>query len=87
MICEKCKQAGLASRVYPPTASVVTCMSHQPFYDEAGAYHSHDPNRRSEAWSCSNGHRWRHTYQRACPKTDCAWNATRRDETVWEDAA
>jgi hypothetical protein len=84
MKCRKCEEEGKTSKVYSPMGGTVTCMAHQDYYDEAGAYHSHDLNYHGEKWSCSNGHHWSHRWQAACPAGNCEWNKTRVDETRWE---
>ena len=35
-----------------------TLMCDDSFYDEDGKYHYHDPNKRSNKYSCSNGHQF-----------------------------
>ena len=83
MKCQKCVNAGLKSIVYAHNALQLTLMAFQPFYNEDGIYHCHDPNTHSESWSCSNGHGWFRKWQNACPAPNCGWNDTRRDQIVW----
>jgi hypothetical protein len=56
MICPKCKELGQKSHVYEE-GGFKTLMGHQPYYNEDGVYHNHDPNRVKESFSCSEGHR------------------------------
>lgn len=82
MRCAKCVEAGMLSRVYP-RGSTSTCMGYQPYYDEAGIYHSHNPNIYTGAWSCSRGHEWTHRSQSPCRAEGCEWNTTRMNEITW----
>lgn len=70
MICPKCKELGLRSRVYPGM-SMVTAMFFRPFYDEDGELHNHDNNIRTTEYSCSNRHRW---VEYSYGKCWCGWN-------------
>ena len=54
--CSACVFLGVKGRTYPATTGTMTLMAHQPYYDESGVYHNHNPNRFSSSWSCSNGH-------------------------------
>ena len=58
MICSQCEAAGERSRVYPLEASV-TLMAAAQYWDEDGVFVADDPNTRTQAFSCSNGHNWR----------------------------
>jgi hypothetical protein len=42
-------------------------LGFQPYYDEAGTYHCHNPNRHITFFQCSNGHQFTHIYYNACP--------------------
>lgn len=44
MICEKCAEQGLKSRVTSSGDGSMTLASSYNFYDENGDYHSHNPN-------------------------------------------
>lgn len=59
MICQKCKDEGLTSRVYIGM-STRTLMGKPPdYYDEQGKLVvAKDPNRTTTEYSCSNGHKW-----------------------------
>ena len=69
MICPECKKQGLKSRVYD-RGCTVTLMGWSPYYDEEGNYHSHDPNRRTQGYECSNGHFWAEQKYNTC---QCGW--------------
>lgn len=66
MKCQECIELGQTSRVYPG-ASAVTCMGWQPYYDEDGQYHSHDPNTTITGYRCSEGHTWQRESLPPCP--------------------
>ena len=66
MICPECQAQGKKSCVFIGTATI-TMVSHQPFYDEAGEFHNHDPNLHRTSYSCSNGHSWVESRQSKCP--------------------
>ena len=66
MKCPECVQEGRKSKVYPGVTSV-TAMSWGRYYDENGLLHSHDPNRHSVNYSCSNGHKWGESKLVKCP--------------------
>jgi hypothetical protein len=48
----------MRSRVFVPGHSVVTAMAGQDYYDEDGRFHHHDPNSRTQQFSCSEGRAW-----------------------------
>lgn len=51
-----------------------TLMAVTTYYDEKGHYHSHNPNRRSHSFKCSNGHCFNVLEPtRACPAEECTW--------------
>lgn len=76
MKCQECVNTGQKSQVYPGPASV-TCMGYQPYYDEEGVYHDHDPNWRSRNYTCSKGHDWVDSYQAKCPAEGCDYGTVR----------
>lgn len=47
------KQQG---KVYPALFSRSTQVNIRKFYDEDGKLHVHDPNKRWQSYTCSNGH-------------------------------
>ena len=57
MICEKCKDQGGKSRVYPGIPTT-TSMYYHPYYDEDGNFVDENPNTITWSHRCSNGHRW-----------------------------
>ncbi len=78
VICATCKNEGRTSKVYCEGGSV-TLLHCPPFYDEAGVYHSHDSNRRTTGYRCSNGHMWAESSYAKCPS--CDWGHPERKET------
>jgi hypothetical protein len=58
MICPECKKAGKKSKVYPSYGMRTAIMGYQPYYDESGQLHQHDPNFTKTSYRCSNGHEW-----------------------------
>lgn len=77
MKCPRCETAGEASRVFAPMVSMSTLMAHQAYWDEAGVYHSHDPNWDTSEYSCSNRHRWVVSRLYGCPAGDYGETKTR----------
>lgn len=67
--CPFCADEGEISRVYV-TEGPTTLMGHQDYHDEAGDYHSHDPNKRQILFRCSRGHRWQRVKKSQCPSCD-----------------
>jgi hypothetical protein len=65
MQCPICSSAGQSSKVYPG-ATFVTAMAWQPYYDEAGKYHDHDPNGNTTHYRCSLGHEFEVTAYQQC---------------------
>jgi hypothetical protein len=64
--CDQCVAEGVTSRLYSK-GSTATCMGFEAYYDEDGQYHRHDPNRHSDYFECSNGHKFSRTYKMPCP--------------------
>ena len=77
MICEQCVKENKKSKVFPH-GGFTTAMYCPPFYDENGAYHSHDMNTRTDSYSCSNGHEWRESSTGSCW---CGWGKEKKGET------
>lgn len=69
MKCPECEKQELRSKVFPG-ASTMTTLSNQPFYDEDGEYHDHDPNATIAYYSCSQGHHWAARQYHTC---ECGW--------------
>lgn len=67
--CPVCEKEGLRSYVYPG-AMMSTLMGFTPYYDEAGNYHVHNPNRTTKTYTCSNDHKWSETEKGQCPSCD-----------------
>ena len=70
MKCPFCVEAGLRSTIHTSGYGAVTLMGHHTFYDEDGKYHSHDPNWRSQSYSCSNLHVWYRSTRGGCCAND-----------------
>lgn len=71
--CPECKKEGERSTVRW-RAGRGTDAGWEPYYDEAGVYHSHNPNSVKYPMSCSCGHKWTHTVRYRCPTRGCSWN-------------
>ena len=68
MRCPQCVQEDQTSRCFKGNRTVTTAMAGvQRYWDEAGVYHSHDPNRSTSTFHCSRGHRWTITTRQQCP--------------------
>ncbi len=70
MKCLTCIEQGMTSQVFPG-AGMSTCLGHDPYWDEAGVYHSHDPNWHSTNYRCSAGHTWAVSIRQKCPAPGC----------------
>jgi len=70
MKCPVCEKKGLKSTVYP-CCSTATLLWNEPYYDEDGKYHDHDPNAVTTDYHCSNGHRWIEWHYYKCW---CGWS-------------
>jgi len=70
MICPQCAQEGERSKVWAG-ASMGTAIYCQPYYDEDGVYHRHDPNTTTISYHCSRGHTWTKRTGKGCP--NCSW--------------
>lgn len=68
--CPQCVAAGARSTVRTSGVSRTLACS-QEYWDEDGRYHSHDPNRHTTRWFCSNGHVWAVNSYPVCPS--CGW--------------
>lgn len=69
MKCPQCVKEGKKSIVYPGSSST-TNMHWDPYYDEDGKYHSHDPNHHTKDYCCSKGHMWIKSGLDRCPNCD-----------------
>ena len=69
MICPFCEKEGRKSVLQAQPGSS-TLMSYNPFYDEDGNFHSHDPNTHTARYLCSNGHQYVDKEIRGCPSCD-----------------
>lgn len=69
MICKECKEQGLKSTV-TSMGSGSTLLGWNPFYDEEGVFHSHNPNRITDYYKCSNRHHFSVVGKAPCPNCD-----------------
>ena len=65
MRCPICDEAGVHSQVTVEPGEQ-TCVGWFPFFYEEGRFHSHDPNRYTERYSCSEGHHWSSCFYKRC---------------------
>lgn len=72
--CPECQKEGRSSTIRCLGQSS-TLMGYDPFYDEQGIYHIHDPNIITRAFKCSNEHQWEEKSLPACPAPNCEKNA------------
>ena len=70
MICKKCEEQGLKSKVYINGGMSTTLMGSTPYYDEDGNWHNHNPNTLTSRYYCSNDHIWQETYIGNCDSCD-----------------
>jgi hypothetical protein len=73
MKCPECVREGERSRVGSHGATR-TAMGVERFWDEDGVAHVHDPNKTTESFSCSRGHRWQVSAKPPCPADGCDYN-------------
>lgn len=54
------------------------------YHDESGRFHSHDGNKKTGTWSCSNGHKGRYSGIDPCPRSgeNCPYTGSFE---MWED--
>lgn len=59
MRCKECEDSGQKSKIYLGIATA-TCIGWMPgYYDEEGNWvFGKNPNTITQAYRCSNGHRW-----------------------------
>ena len=69
MKCPECDEAGDRSVVYVG-GGISTEVASQPFYDEDGVYHNHDPNWHRTEYHCSKGHWWTMSRKGGCCDDD-----------------
>lgn len=82
MKCPECVKEGLVSRVLVGS-TMVTCLGWTAYYDEAGHYHSHNPNSHVTGYVCSRGHSWRASTLAACPNLACDYG---KEDEIPEDS-
>ena len=70
MKCPVCSREGLRSTVYGSQFSTTTDMGWQPYWDEDGVFHDHNPNGHGRSFTCSRRHSWSVGSVEACPAGD-----------------
>jgi hypothetical protein len=70
MICPECKKEGLKSTIMLGGGSS-TLMGYNPYFDEEGVYHKHNPNSFCCSWMCSNKHTGTTSIGNPCPAPNC----------------
>ena len=86
MKCPFCEKLNKKSKVYPHGGSK-TLLGHSPFYDEEGTYHSHDPNKVTQTYSCSEDHEWLTRGRSKCPNCDYGGITEIEDLTEYQENA
>lgn len=74
MKCPFCQEEGKKS-IVTPHGGTSTLLGFSTYYDEDGNYHSHDPNKLTKDYSCSNGHKWFETFKPECPNPACTYGS------------
>ena len=74
MICKKCSDQGLKSKMCQQQQTYQRLMAQRSFYDEEGRLHIHDGNRETTKYICTNGHEWTLISFHKCVRgRDCDW--------------
>lgn len=74
MKCPECEQNGDVSKLFA-VGETKTMLGWNPYYDEEGVYHAHDPNRTTVHYRCSNGHSFTgQPIRPPCPVVGCRFN-------------
>jgi len=68
-MCQMCTDA---DRLWPK-AVTRTAVAWQPYYDQYGLYHAHDPNTTTTTYECSNGHVFSVDKIAMCPVQTCSY--------------
>lgn len=76
MKCPVCVREGTTSTVRQDVHPATTLMAHQPWWDESGQWHDHDPNGLGAGYVCSLGHGWWASWQQRCPAGDYGGEVT-----------
>jgi hypothetical protein len=84
MKCPRCVEEGRTSKVYSEGGRT-TLRGYTPYYDEDGVYHSHNPNRITTSYRCSNDHKWRVCGRTSCPSCDFGRTPEAIIWCSWED--
>jgi len=75
-VCPECQRMGLKSKIYV-SGGYATLLGWEPFYDEAGNYHSHDPNVHISYITCTHGHRYMRRIELGCScSVKCAYKGS-----------
>ena len=80
MKCPKCIEEGKRSKVFDLGRST-TLMACPSYYDEDGNHHTHDSNRISSCFECSEGHKWK--VVRDGTECWCGWNKDPKEEILF----
>jgi hypothetical protein len=75
MKCPVCVEQGQRSKVFSNGSTKTLMGGGEPFWDEDGNYHRHDPNRVTSSFCCSTGHYFSETFYKACPNEDCDYGS------------
>lgn len=64
--CPLCVEEGERSRLYPGPGMTTAGAVPEPYYDENGRYHNHDPNHTTRSFRCSREHRFTASLVHSC---------------------
>ena len=79
MKCFYCELEDKKSTLHPGPQTT-TCMSCPSYFDEEGVWHSHDSNKFTTCYTCSNGHAYKEVTYRVCPAKGCDFNGDKVHE-------
>jgi hypothetical protein len=74
VLCPVCQKEGVTSKVFDLGARK-TLMGWEPYYDEQGVYHRHDPNVIDNAYRCSNKHTFYRKFYHKCCSEVCDYGS------------
>lgn len=69
LVCDQCKELGMKSKIHGGWGEK-TLMGFETYYDEDGKFHSHDPNKCTSTYTCSNNHRFTIKWITPCKSCD-----------------
>ena len=73
--CPTCVTEGETSKVVWREEGPSTLIHWEPFSDDNGWVHKHDPNASMHIYECTRGHEWSGIHRKACW---CGWNSLRK---------